>query len=42
MIILRNKNYSKSRKEVWEQEKKEEIERNKERDRLLKKLPKSD
>lgn len=31
-----------SRKEAWEREKKEEIERNKERDELLKKLPKKD
>ena len=31
-----------SRKEVWEREKKEEIERNKERDRLAEKLPKED
>jgi len=42
IIILRNKNYSESRKEVWEREKKEETKRNEERDRLLKKLPKED
>jgi hypothetical protein len=42
MIILRNKNYSESRKEVWEREKKEETKRNEERDHLLKKLPKKD
>jgi hypothetical protein len=42
MILIRNKNFSESRKEVWEREKKEEEERNKERDKLLKKMPKED
>ena len=38
-MLIRRKIFSESAKEVWEREKAEEIERNKERDKILKKLP---